>query len=113
MENTDNNDIPGNISMRDHDRLRIVYRDWLRCQRVCAERVSDAVCIEFEWLRFNLPYWRASSRSSRMLGEIGRKCRLVKRWAAVAADSRPIYRDARSRSTLWNSGCCALSRRYA
>lgn len=35
-----------------------------------------------------------------MLGEIDRKCRLVKRWAAVAADSRPIYRDARPCSIL-------------
>lgn len=34
-----------------------------------------------------------------MLREIDRKRRLVKRWA-VAADSRPIYRDARPRTTL-------------
>lgn len=35
-----------------------------------------------------------------MPGEIDRKCRLVKRWAAVAANSRPICRDARPRLHL-------------
>lgn len=35
-----------------------------------------------------------------MLGEIGRKCRLVKRWAAVAADTVRFTETLDLRSTL-------------